>query len=150
MKDSVEQAIGDSLGESGGIEVKGLKGMHSKPFRKTFKSEIAYEKWYEKNKDDVEITGYRDLDESKDSVEQAIDNIMEADGKDILARLATLASMHGELEDPTEVEEIFHIADEVASYLGVDVSYGVKIVKDLYGNQIIDIGVEQGMTNSMK
>lgn len=47
---------------NGKIEVHGVKGMSSKPFRKTFASEAAMEKWLAKNDGDVEVHGIREAD----------------------------------------------------------------------------------------
>jgi hypothetical protein len=40
------------------ITVEGVKGLKSTPFRKTFKTEKALQKWHEKNAGDVEIHRY--------------------------------------------------------------------------------------------
>ncbi len=40
------------------VEVYGVKGLKSAPFRKTFPSQAALEKWCEKNEGDFEIHGY--------------------------------------------------------------------------------------------
>ena len=45
-----------------GLEVYGTKGMKNTRFRKTFKSQKEYEKWYDKNEGDIEILGLRDLE----------------------------------------------------------------------------------------
>jgi hypothetical protein len=37
------------------IIVKGVMGLNSKKFTKKFKNMADYEKWYDKNEDDVEI-----------------------------------------------------------------------------------------------
>lgn len=39
------------------LEAYGVRGMNSKSWRKTFKSEAAFEAWLEKN--DVEVLGVR-------------------------------------------------------------------------------------------
>lgn len=44
------------------VEISGVKGMNSKPFRKVFKSEDALEKWMEKNGADVEVLAYSYID----------------------------------------------------------------------------------------
>jgi len=43
----------------GPIEIYGVMGMSSKKFTKKFKSQKEFERWMEKNGDDVEILGYR-------------------------------------------------------------------------------------------
>lgn len=55
---------GSGAPKSGGVEVHGVQGMNSKPFRKTFKTQEAYEKWYDKNEGNVEVHGYRELESS--------------------------------------------------------------------------------------
>lgn len=42
------------------IEAYGVKGMNSKAWRKTFKSQAAFEAWLEKNDGNVEVHGYRE------------------------------------------------------------------------------------------
>ena len=44
------------------IEVKGVRGMNSKPFRKVFASQAAFEKWLEKEEGNVEIEGVREIE----------------------------------------------------------------------------------------
>lgn len=51
-------------GESGAVEAHGVRGTKSTPWRKTFKSQEAFEAWLEKNEGDVEVQGTRKLDES--------------------------------------------------------------------------------------
>lgn len=46
------------------IEVHGVMGNQSKPFRKKFKNQAAFEKWLDDNEGNVEVYGYRDLEES--------------------------------------------------------------------------------------
>ena len=48
----------------GAIEAYGVRGMKSTPWRKTFKSQAAFEAWLEKNESNVEVHGTRKLDES--------------------------------------------------------------------------------------
>jgi hypothetical protein len=48
------------------IEIHGVKGMKSTPFQKTFKSQDAFEKWLEKNGENVTIHGIRNVDPTKD------------------------------------------------------------------------------------
>ena len=54
---------GETKAAEKAFEVCGVKGMKSKPFRKTFKTQAAFERWMEKNGDDVEIHAFRDLDD---------------------------------------------------------------------------------------
>lgn len=42
------------------IEAYGIKGLSNKPWRKTFKSQAAFEAWLEKNAGDVEVHGIRE------------------------------------------------------------------------------------------
>jgi hypothetical protein len=46
------------------IEICGVKGMNSTPFRKIFKNQAAMEKWIEKNDGDVEVHGYREVSDT--------------------------------------------------------------------------------------
>jgi len=52
--------------KGGPIEAYGVHGVKSKQWRKTFKSQAAFEKWLDKNEGNVEVYGTRDLDESLD------------------------------------------------------------------------------------
>lgn len=45
------------------FEAHGVKGMKSKPWRKTFASQEEFERWLEKNEGDVEVYATRDLEE---------------------------------------------------------------------------------------
>lgn len=45
-----------------GIEAYGVKGVKSTPWRKTFKTREAFEKWLDKTADDVEVQGTRDVE----------------------------------------------------------------------------------------
>lgn len=45
------------------FEAHGVKGVKSKPWRKTFASQEEFEKWLEKNEGDVEVYAVRDLEE---------------------------------------------------------------------------------------
>jgi hypothetical protein len=49
-----------NLNEAGDYEVAGVKGMKSKPFKKSFKTAEAREKWIEKNEDDIDELRFRD------------------------------------------------------------------------------------------
>lgn len=44
-----------------GVEAYGVKGMKSTPWRKTFKSQAAFEKWLDKTAGDVEVQGTREV-----------------------------------------------------------------------------------------
>ena len=44
------------------IEAHGIKGVNSKPWRKTFASQEAFEKWLDKNEGDVEVHGVREAE----------------------------------------------------------------------------------------
>lgn len=48
----------------GGVEAYGVRGVKSTPWRKSFKSQDAFEKWLEKNEGDVEVQGTRPVDEN--------------------------------------------------------------------------------------
>jgi len=43
------------------IEIYGVRGLKSRPFRRVFNSQRALERWLEKNGDDCEVYGYREL-----------------------------------------------------------------------------------------
>ena len=43
------------------IEAYGVKGMNNKQWRKTFKSQAAFEAWLDKNEGDVEVYGTREI-----------------------------------------------------------------------------------------
>lgn len=47
------------------IEAHGVKGMKSKPWRKTFKSQKHFEEWAEKDGGDSEVLGFRELEHSE-------------------------------------------------------------------------------------
>ena len=47
------------------FEACGVMGVHSKPWRKTFATQEAFEKWLEKHEGDVEVYAFRDLEEQK-------------------------------------------------------------------------------------
>lgn len=49
-----------------GIEVDYAQGMSSKRKRKKFKTQAAYEKWFDKNEDDIEVFATRDLEEGEE------------------------------------------------------------------------------------
>lgn len=42
------------------IEAHGIKGLKNTPWRKTFKSQAAFEAWLEKNDGNVEVHGVRE------------------------------------------------------------------------------------------
>lgn len=42
------------------IEVYGIRGLQSKPWRRTFPSQAAYEAWLQQNGDDVQVLGTRE------------------------------------------------------------------------------------------
>jgi len=44
------------------IEIHGRKGMKSTPFRKTFASQAAFDRWLEKNGENVSIDGIRETE----------------------------------------------------------------------------------------
>lgn len=58
-----------------GVEAHGVHGMKSKPWRKKFKSQEAFEKWLEKNEGNVEVHGTRDLEEG------VVDTLKKVGGK---------------------------------------------------------------------
>lgn len=43
------------------IEAYGVRGTKSTPWRKTFKSQAAFEAWLDKNAGDVEVYGTREV-----------------------------------------------------------------------------------------
>jgi len=47
--------------QAGKVEAHGVSGMKSKPWRKVFASQQAFEKWLEKNEGNVEVHGTREL-----------------------------------------------------------------------------------------
>lgn len=53
---------GMPLGVGGRIEITGVRDMNSRRFRKTFKSEAAFEKWLDKHGDEVEVHAIRNVD----------------------------------------------------------------------------------------
>lgn len=57
---------------TGPVEVHGVKGMKSTPWKKKFKTMAAYEKWLDANEGDVEVHGMRKTSMSED-VNEAID-----------------------------------------------------------------------------
>lgn len=83
-----------------GVEVYGTKGMKNTKFRKTFKSQKDYEKWYDQNKDDVEIDGVRDLEEEYAC--ETDDALMEKPSRD--EEMPEAEDMP--VEDPSEEEEM--------------------------------------------
>ena len=52
-------------GKVGPVEVHGVKGLQSKPFRKTFATPAAFDRWLDANAGDVEIHGFRAIEEGK-------------------------------------------------------------------------------------
>lgn len=52
-------AEGDELNV--GVEAYGVRGADSKKWRKTFKSQAAFEKWLDANEGDVEVLGTREV-----------------------------------------------------------------------------------------
>lgn len=44
------------------IEVHGVRGLASKPFRRVFRSQAAFERWLEKEAGNVEIFGVREVE----------------------------------------------------------------------------------------
>ena len=57
--DKKKQGVAES--STGAIEAYGVRGMNSKQWRKTFKSQAAFEAWLAKNEGDVEVHGTRKL-----------------------------------------------------------------------------------------
>lgn len=47
------------------IEVVGVRGMKSKPFRKTFRNEHDMDRWMDENGGDITVTGVRDLEQGE-------------------------------------------------------------------------------------
>jgi len=45
------------------VEAHGVKGMKSTPWRKTFKNQAEFEKWCDKHEGDIEVQGYRILEQ---------------------------------------------------------------------------------------
>ena len=52
------------ISETTKIEAYGVRGMNSTPWRKTFKSQAAFERWLDKDQNvgDVEVHGTRDAE----------------------------------------------------------------------------------------
>jgi len=50
----------------GRVEAYGVKGPKSIPWRKTFKNQAEYEKWHDKNEDDIKVKGIRKIESSDD------------------------------------------------------------------------------------
>jgi hypothetical protein len=50
----------------GRVEAYGTKGPKSVPWRKTFKNQAEYEKWHDKNEDDISVEGIRKIKSSDD------------------------------------------------------------------------------------
>ncbi len=63
MKLEAKQRLLATEDDSGPFEAHGVKGMKSTPWRKTFKSYSAMEKWLEAN--DAVCYGTRDIDAAK-------------------------------------------------------------------------------------
>ena len=64
----MNEANDDKKKKEPGVEVYGTKGMKNTRFRLKFKTQKDYEKWYDKNQDDVNIEGLRDLEEQEDDI----------------------------------------------------------------------------------
>lgn len=64
----MNEANDDKKKKEPGVEVYGTKGMKNTRFRLKFKTQKDYEKWYDKNQDDVNIEGLRDLEEQEDDM----------------------------------------------------------------------------------
>ncbi|CAB4129536.1 hypothetical protein UFOVP116_34 [uncultured Caudovirales phage] len=70
IKDLEKRLGGISEASGGAIEAYGVRGMNSKQWRKTFKSQAAFDAWLKLNDGDVEVHGTRnpnELDEAADS-----------------------------------------------------------------------------------
>lgn len=77
----------------GGVEAHGTKGMKSTPWRKTFKSQADFDKWLEKNGDDVTVQGTRDLNEAALQEAQDPKKLVEAAFKQLEGRLSDIEDM---------------------------------------------------------
>jgi len=95
-----------------GLEVYGTKGMNNTRFRKTFKSQKEYEKWYDKNEGDIEILGLRDL-EGDSKREQEDNNVGEAkqpsQGSEMTVKQLTDLFKDGEWEAYSDVVPNKHV-----------------------------------------
>jgi hypothetical protein len=47
------------------LEAYGMKGLKNIPWKKTFSSQEAFEKWLEKNEGNVEVLGTRNLEKGE-------------------------------------------------------------------------------------
>jgi len=47
------------------IEAYGVRGVKSKPWRKTFANLAAFERWLEKQEGDADVHGYCSLDDAR-------------------------------------------------------------------------------------
>lgn len=75
VKESQQQGVAEGSKETKvGIEAHGVRGVNSNKWKKTFKSQEAFEKWLDQNEGDVEVSGTREVnlnDMFKESMKEA-------------------------------------------------------------------------------
>jgi hypothetical protein len=75
VKESQEKGVAEGSKETKvGIEAYGVRGANSNKWKKTFKSQEAFEKWLDQNEGDVEVSGTREVnlnDMFKESMKEA-------------------------------------------------------------------------------
>jgi len=89
-----------------GVEAYGVRGMNSKKWRKTFKSQEAFERWLDANEGDVEVLGTREVN-LNDMFEQGVAEGGEWDeytGGNPLPDTDDLDTYSGE-HDPDDLDE---------------------------------------------
>jgi len=75
LKQKMSQSVAEGSDElKVGIEAYGVRGANSNKWKKTFKSQEAFEKWLDQNEGDVEVSGTREVnlnDMFKESMKEA-------------------------------------------------------------------------------
>jgi hypothetical protein len=75
LKQKMSQSVAEGSDElKVGIEAYGVRGVNSNKWKKTFKSQEAFEKWLDQNEGDVEVSGTREVnlnDMFKESMKEA-------------------------------------------------------------------------------
>ena len=113
----------DMLEKSGGIEAYGVKGLNSKPWRKTFKSQEEYEKWLDANKGNVEVHGTRDIAEATKNKKWGFYGTLRDNFK-------LEASLVGKLFDSA--------ADKIAQLPGATRKLADEYLDSVYGRHLAD------------
>jgi len=118
--------------EGEGWEVAGVKGMNSKRFRKTFKSEEARARWVEKNKDEIDDLKFRDP-ENNEAIDQVVDQLLSEAPKEPKVKsnidLSSLAP--GELELLPELLQ--QLEDNALISSGLEHASGAEAVATVTG-----------------